>query len=124
MSVTGHIVRRPVDQTPASKFYRNPSGFFEDDITLLLQASQSGDKGRFEQLISRLQMFDDPGNKKTIQQLFDEWKPLTVQTASEEQAWIRYVKEFSPDLYDRLYPEGEKTQDVQDSKDNASVEAD
>lgn len=106
----GRIIRKPVDQTPASRFFRDKSGFFESDIKMLVDASSSGDKGRFEQLLSRIQLLEPEKQSKTVKELFDAWRPANVQTASEEQAWIRYIKEFSPDVYARLYPDGESNE--------------
>ena len=105
----GRIIRKPVDQTPASKFFRDKSGFFESDIKMLVDASSAGDKGRFEQLLARIQVIEPEKQSKTIQELFDAWRPANVQTASEEQAWIRYIKEFSPDIYSHTWHQGGNT---------------
>lgn len=104
-SVNGVIIRRPVDQTPSHKTFRDSHGFFKNDIMLLREVSNSGDKALFEQLASRLQQVETSGKSMTIQEAFDRWKPAVIQTVSEEQAWVKYVHDFMPDVAARLYPE-------------------
>lgn len=106
----GTRVRRAVDQVPASKMYLNKNtGFFHTDRFMLEAASASGDKSLFDALAQRLSLeVGNTNNGKTIQQLFDEWKPLYIQTASELEAWPAYLKMSSPDVYERLYGKEDK----------------
>lgn len=105
----GKVIARPVDQTPVGKTFRNKFGWFDSDITMLMKASESNNKSAFEALASRLQQYEqEPDNKKSIAQLFDEWKPAYIQTPSELQAWPAYLKDFQPDLYERLYGEEDR----------------
>lgn len=110
---------RAVDQSPVSKQYRSANGYFHTDLHMLRLASDKGDKSLFEALASRLQgITPEPENGKTISQLFDEWKPLYIQTPVEESAWLQYVHDCEPELYDRLY--GEEDKEFEDSRQSVS----
>lgn len=103
MSANGRVIRRAVDQTPTSKGFKNKFGFYDNDVTMLMKASENGDKSMFDALANRLAMIKPEQSDKSIKQLFDEWKPLYIQTPSELQAWPSYLKDADPDTYDRLY---------------------
>lgn len=102
------VVCRAVDQTPTTSAFKNQFGLYDNDVTMLQRASDGGDKSLFDALASRLAMIDPERNDKTIQQLFDEWKPAYIQTASELQAWPAYLKQVQPDVYERLYGEEDR----------------
>lgn len=105
----GRVIRLAVDQTPAIAQLKAPNGFFKSDITILSEASENGDKAMFEKFANRLERAtDEPDNKKSIAQLFAEWKPAYLQTMSEVQAWPVYLKSTHPDIYDTLYGEDDK----------------
>lgn len=105
----GRVISLPVDQTPVLGQKRSVHGFYKSDIALLLDASSKGDKAMFEKLANRLEMVSpEPENNKTIEQLFDEWKPAYLQTMSELQAWPAYLKSTHPDVYERLYGEEDR----------------
>lgn len=112
------LLRRAVDQSPVSKAYQALNGYYHNDLHMMRLASDKGDKALFDALSSRLQGIEEPANNKTIQQLFDEWKPLYIQTPVEEQAWLQYLNDVEPDLYNRLYGEEDKRFD--DSRKSAS----
>lgn len=109
VNAAGRVVCRRCDQTPTTKQFLNEFGLYDSDITMLMKASDSGDKSLFDALASRLSMVvAEPDNGKTIQQLFDEWKPAYIQTASELQAWPAYLKDVQPEVYERLYGDDDR----------------
>lgn len=108
MSDRGRVIQLPIDQTPVVGQKKNLCGFFKSDVRLLMEASENGDKAEFEKLANRLEMVSEPDNKKSVKQLFDEWKPNYLQTMSELQSWPVYLKNTHPDVYDRLYGEEDK----------------
>lgn len=118
-SKSGVVIRRPVDQTPASKAFRDEFGFMKNDIMLLKEASNTSDRSLFEALASRLQVLDEKETGFNVKEAFAHWKPALIQTASEEQAWVAYTKSFMPDVYSMLY--GEENQDEKQVK--TSVES-
>lgn len=102
---SGALKELPIDQTPIAADYKSVNGFYRTDIALLLDASDKGDVTRFNQLLSRLQEFSGNDNKdKSLSRLFDEWRPLYLQTPAELAAWPKYLADNAPDIYHSLYP--------------------
>lgn len=122
---SGRVILRPVDQTPVGVSFKNEFGWFDNDVTMLMKASDGNNRSAFEALANRLAMFDAEGDSgKSVQQLFDEWRPVYIQTASELQAWPAYLKSFDPDVYDRLYGDEDRRLESQFNNTTTSEFAD
>lgn len=116
----GSVIDLGIEQFPAREENKNLQGFPKNDVTLLLEVSrQSGvNSSRFEMLANRLQIIKEstPNKGKTIQQLFEQWQPATLQTPAE-------ITEFQEYLHMKYDMETTSTtDDVSKSDDKPSTE--
>lgn len=89
----GSIADIGIEQFPVNKGNINQNGFPKNDVTILLEVgAKSGvDTSRFEAIAARLNTITPKDNrKKSLDDLWKEWKPAQLQTPAELAAFEEY----------------------------------
>lgn len=83
-----------IEQFPVQKGNININGFPKNDVTILMDLSNSSgvNSSRFEAIASRLNVIRSrfENRNKKLEDLWKEWKPASLQTPAELAAFEEY----------------------------------